>query len=412
MLLNGKHGLLKKISPNGMFGFIALCLIITGLLFTAEITAFSLLSDVQAEEKKLEYRLGPEDILEIYVDRHNDLSRVVVVGPDGKISLPLIGDVMAQSLTRTELQKQIATKFKDFITDPMVTVLIQSFNSFKVYVLGQVNRPGLYSLKGKPFLMEAISMANGFTDFANTEDITIRKNGEIKKVDVNAYLQNKEALGRDFMLQAGDTVFVSKLEHEKKVFVLGEVNMPGAYELKRKISLLEALALAGSYKSTSNLDDIVIERRTKVKKIIYHVNLGRVLDEGDLAQNIDIFPGDSIYVPRGSMRKIMVLGEVASPGVYEFNRGMTVLEGVSTAGSYTTRAVLRKAAVIRGSGPSREIIKVDLDKIIHEGRLSENVELAAGDVIYVPETLEPDWAKNILPMLESLQIGRDLVKNW
>jgi protein involved in polysaccharide export with SLBB domain len=260
--------------------------------------------------------------------------------------------------------------------------------------------------------MEAISMANGFTDFAQTESITIRRDNEIKSVNVQSFLENREKAGHDFMLQAGDTIYVNKLEHEKKVFVLGEVNMPGAYELTRTITLLEALALAGSYKSTSNLDDVVVERRSSTKKLVYHVNLSRVLDEGDLAQNINILPGDSIYVPRGSMRKIMVLGEVTSPGVYEFNRGMTVLEGISTAGSYTGRAVLKKAAVIRGAGPQREIIKINLEQIIHEGRLSENIQLAAGDVIYIPETLEPDWAKNILPMLESIQIGRDLVKNW
>lgn len=364
-----------------------------------------------AQADKLEYRLGPEDILEIYVDRHADLSRVVVVGPDGKISLPLIGDVMASGLTRTELQNGIAKKFEDFIKEPMVTVLIQSFNSFKVYVLGQVNRPGLYSLKGKPYLMEAISLASGLTDFANAEEVILKRGRERFKIDLAKYLSSGEA-GMDMTLHAGDTIFVPRLEHEKKVFVIGEVNLPGAHDLKRPVSLLEALALAGSHKNTARLDDVVIERKAPGKKIVYHVNLAKVFSGADLTQNITIHPGDTIFVPKGSANKIMVLGQVTTPGVYEFTSGMTCLEGVSMAGSYTKRAVLKKAAVIRGAGSDRRVIAVDLQSVIHEGRLSRNVELMAGDVVYLPETVEPDWSRNILPMLESIQIGRDLVKNW
>lgn len=364
-----------------------------------------------AEAGKVEYRLGPEDILEIYVDRHADLSRVVVVGPDGKISLPLIGDVTASGLTRTDLQNAIAKKFEDFIKEPMVTVLIQSFNSFKVYVLGQVNRPGLYSLKGKPYLMEAISLANGLTDFANAEEVVLRRGHERFEVDLVKYLTTGES-GVDMTLHAGDTIFVPRLEHEKKVFIIGEVNLPGAHDLKRPVSLLEAMALAGSHKNTARLDDVVIERKAPGKKIVYHVNLSKVFSGIDLSQNITIQPGDTIFVPKGSANKIMVLGQVSTPGVYEFTNGMTCLEGVSVAGSYTKRAVLKKAAVIRGGGSDRRVIAVDLQSVIHEGRLSRNVELMAGDVVYIPETIEPDWSRSILPMLESIQISRDLVKNW
>ncbi|PKK92257.1 MAG: hypothetical protein CVV64_02255 [Candidatus Wallbacteria bacterium HGW-Wallbacteria-1] len=364
-----------------------------------------------AESVRPEYKLGPEDILEIYVDRHTDLSRVVVVGPDGKISLPLIGDVKAQGLTRTELQQEIAGRFKSYITEPMVTVLIQSFNSFKVYVLGQVNRPGLYSLKGKPYLMEAISLASGLTDDANSEEVVIKRDTERIVVNLSSFLKG-DGDNRDILLQTGDTVFVPKLELEKKVFVLGEVGLPGAYDLKQTVSLIEALSLAGSYKPTANLTDVTVERRGDGKKVLYHVNLDRLINSGDMSQNMTIVPGDTIFVPRGNSSKIMVLGQVLTPGVYEHHKGMTILEGVTLAGSHTTRAVLEKAAIIRGHGDSRQVMQVNLSRVIHEGRLSENLDLLAGDVVYIPETLEPDWAKNILPMLESIQIGRDLVKNW
>lgn len=382
-----------------------LCLI---LLFTALLID---LPSFAAESARPEYKLGPEDILEIYVDRHTDLSRVVVVGPDGKISLPLIGDVKAQGLTRTALQQEIAGRFKSYITDPMVTVLIQSFNSFKVYVLGQVNRPGLYSLKGKPYLMEAISLGNGLTDDANTEQVVIKRQGERIVVDLSAFLRGEKD-NRDILLQAGDTVYIPKLELEKKIFVLGEVGLPGAYDLKQSVSLIEALSLAGSYKTTANLTDVTVERKGEGKKTLFHVNLDKLINAGDMSQNLTVEPGDTIFVPRGNSSKIMVLGQVLTPGVYEHHKGMTILEGVTMAGSYTTRAVLAKAAIIRGIGESRKVIQVNLNRVIQEGRISENAKLLAGDVVYIPETLEPDWAKNILPMLESIQIGRDLVKNW
>lgn len=120
-----------------------------------------------------DYILGPEDVLEITVWRNTDLSKVVTVRPDGKISLPLIGDVTAAGKTTVQLADDISVKLKEYKENPQVSILVKEVNSYAIYVLGEVSKPGKYPLKSKTTLLQAITVGGGFTPTAARNKIVV-----------------------------------------------------------------------------------------------------------------------------------------------------------------------------------------------------------------------------------------------
>src|SRR5215472_90718 len=125
-----------------------------------------------------DYLLGPEDVLEITVWRSADLSRVVTVRPDGKVSLPLIGDVSAMGKTATQLSGDISAKLKEYKENPQVSIVVKEVNSYAVYVLGEIMKPGKYPLRIKTTLLQAITLASGFTATAARNKIVVFRFGK------------------------------------------------------------------------------------------------------------------------------------------------------------------------------------------------------------------------------------------
>ena len=113
-----------------------------------------------------DYWIGPEDVLDITVWRNTDLSKEVTVRPDGRISLPLIGDITAVGKTAAQLSEDISTKLKEYKENPQVSIIVKEVNSYAIYVLGEVARSGKYPLKSKTTLLQAITIAGGLTPTA------------------------------------------------------------------------------------------------------------------------------------------------------------------------------------------------------------------------------------------------------
>jgi polysaccharide biosynthesis/export protein len=113
-----------------------------------------------------EYIIGPEDVLEITVWRNQDLSKVVAVRPDGRISMPLIGDVTAVGRTPSQLTEEIVSRLKEFKESPSIAIVVKEVNSYTVFILGEVQKPGKYPLKSKTTLLQGITIAGGFTPTA------------------------------------------------------------------------------------------------------------------------------------------------------------------------------------------------------------------------------------------------------
>ncbi len=156
-----------------------------------------------------EYRLGAGDKLRIEVYKDPQLSQSVQIRPDGKITLPLIGDMSATGLTPIELRDQIAAQLKEYITNPTVTVIVVEATSAHAYVMGEVAHPGEVSLHGPVTIVQAIAMAGGFKEFANTKDVKVlRPNGNgVQTIRFN-YKDMLNGDAKPMLLRAGDTVIV------------------------------------------------------------------------------------------------------------------------------------------------------------------------------------------------------------
>jgi polysaccharide biosynthesis/export protein len=157
------------------------------------------------------YEIGPDDVLNISVWKEPTISNTVPVRPDGKISLPLINDVQAAGLAPSQLAAEISEKLKKFITDPQVTVIVTAVNSQRVYVLGEVTRPGAFPMIPGMTILQLLSDAGGFTAFANRKNIHVvrMENGKQVKYpfNYNDALRGTKP-GQNITLQPGDTVVV------------------------------------------------------------------------------------------------------------------------------------------------------------------------------------------------------------
>jgi polysaccharide export outer membrane protein len=155
--------------------------------------------------------IGNDDVLAINVWKEPDISRSIPVRSDGKISLPLVGEVQAAGQTPLALEKDIASKLKNYISEPEVTVMVQQVNSQKFNILGQVVRPGSYVIANSPTVLDAIALAGGFRDFAKQKAIYVLRQGASgeSRIPVNYkdLIQGKN-MAQNIKLQPGDTIIV------------------------------------------------------------------------------------------------------------------------------------------------------------------------------------------------------------
>ncbi len=156
----------------------------------------------------LTFVIGPEDILAIRVWKEPDLTSAVQVRSDGKITMNLIGEVEAAGLTPEALKQKIVARLTDFINKPDVTVSVQSVQSKKFYVTGEVQRTGTFQLVVPTTVLQALINAGGFKDYADTKKITILRNGQLLKFNYKEVVKGKR-MEQNILLQNGDYIIVN-----------------------------------------------------------------------------------------------------------------------------------------------------------------------------------------------------------
>ncbi len=163
-------------------------------------------------ENAIGYRVGPGDVLKVNVWKHDELSQTVTVRPDGKVSLPLIGDVAADGRTVDEIATDVSKRGARYFQDnPPVTVQVSEVRSYKIYVVGEVQRGGEFTPNHQVTVLQGLAMAGGFTRFANADRIIIiRKDshGERRMPFDYSAVVNGGDLQENLALQSGDTVIV------------------------------------------------------------------------------------------------------------------------------------------------------------------------------------------------------------
>ncbi len=157
-----------------------------------------------------DYRIGPEDVLDISVWKNPELSRTVPVRPDGKVSLPLVNDIQAAGLTPSALRQELTRRLSEFVPSPEVAVIVREVHSAKVAVIGAVRTPGRYEVNSPATVLELIALAQGFTEFAARDRIVVlRQSGGIQKRIPFNYRRVADGTEQDnFFVQPGDIIVI------------------------------------------------------------------------------------------------------------------------------------------------------------------------------------------------------------
>jgi polysaccharide export outer membrane protein len=419
--------------------------------------------------------VGPGDVLKVTVWGHDSLTRTDTVSPEGVLPFPLIGEVRVSGLSIAEVEARIRGLLdRDYIIDPRVSVAVQEYRSQRVFVLGEVAKPGVYPLTGATSLLDVLSQAGGQTAVAGGSIMVTRPSaangpppgaaGEVLRVNLRKLLDGDPA--SNLRLQHSDTVFVPRLA---SFFVLGEVQRQGGFALERETTVLDAISLAGGFTgraaprgakilrkqpdgplttieldlsgpdsrarevslkdgdtllvpagdlffvlgevakpgaftlvgATTVIDGVLLAGGFTPKASESKVRVTRRLPTGeeqvmvlDLSvpnargRDIPLMAGDTVMVPTGTGATVYVLGEVKSPGAFPLQDGATTIQAIALAGGFTDRAAAGRVRIIRTREDGKQEIKVmDANDVIKRGRKDKDVPLAANDVVVVPESL-------------------------
>jgi polysaccharide export outer membrane protein len=345
------------------------------------------------------YTIGPEDVLRLFVWQNPDLSGETIVRPDGYISLPLIGELQVSGLTVTALQSKLTAAYREFIADPQIAVIPERLNSRRIFFLGQIRgteemaKQGGLFLRGNSTLLENVAGIEFLPDADLAEAFVTRKD-VIIPVNLERLIKGGD-LSQNIRLQPGDTIVVPAAT--KDILMLGALNKPGRYKLKQRDTLLSALAMAEGLAENADLLQAYLAR----EGAILPINFKRLLEGGDISQNVLLKDKDFVYVPDVNDNKVFVLGEALRPGIVRFNEEITVVEALAQVGDVTDRAQRRRVLVIRGNLQQPQVIEVDINQIV-EGQQNP-LPLQRNDIVYVTRSGLGNWNRILTLLLPSLQ---------
>ena len=256
---------------------------------------------VSQEKFTQEYRIGPKDLLEISVFGADELSRTVRVSEDGKITLPLLGEVLVDGLTKSEVEKKLGQLLGEkYVQNPQVTVFIREYQSKRVSVLGAVEEPGPYQLLGRQTLMQIISEAGGLTRDAGNEIVIIRQLPDGSSTSLRISIDDLFLKGDaklNVPMEAGDIVTVP-VDKPVVLYVFGQVKNPGALQVKKSNipTLLQVIAQAGGFTDRASKGGVIIKRKDETgKEKEIKVNVRSILK--NKVKDVQLLENDTIYVP-------------------------------------------------------------------------------------------------------------------
>lgn len=236
-----------------------------------------------------DYLVGEGDVLKITVYDHKDMDATVRVSGMGTVSVALLGQVEVGGMSVSQIAARLSELWADgYIVDPQVAVFVEEFRSKKVIILGQLNKPGLYELRGQTTLLELISKAGGLTEDAGDQAIVKRrkKDGErdenVIVIDMKRLIQAGDTT-LNLAVMDGDSIYINKAG---VFYVTGEVKKPDAYKYE-ETTVIKAVTKAGGFTDKAAVKNVKIIRKTD--------DLEEVFDK--VALDTAVLPGDVIVVP-------------------------------------------------------------------------------------------------------------------
>jgi len=244
-----------------------------------------------------DYRLGAGDQIQIYAMDVAEINRKYVIGPDGKITLPGIGVVSLDGMTRESAAEKIEGLLRPLYLNPKISIIVEEYNNNRVFVLGEVRKPGQYNFPGRPLLLSALARGEGLTDKADMRGCTVlRGKGTVIEIDLYDLLRKGDRT-LNIPLLPEDTVYV-KADDEHTFFVLGEVNHPGVFPRGKEVDVVRAIAMAGGETKDAQLNAVRVLRREKGgPPKVFEVNVAGML-KGQADHIPSIESRDVVYVPR------------------------------------------------------------------------------------------------------------------
>ncbi|ABW67462.1 SLBB domain-containing protein [Desulfosudis oleivorans] len=240
------------------------------------------------------YIVGPGDTLSINVYEHPDLTTTVQVDGGGAIRFPLIGEFEVTGMDVSELSQAIEKKLADgYIVNPQVAIVVKEYRSRKATILGQVNAPALYELRGRTTLLELISTAGGLTADAGKYAYltrTLSENGErdaprqeVIKIDIKKLVEEGDTT-QNILISNGDSVFISRME---KIYVTGEVKYAGAYPYEEGLTVIKAITNARGFTDRASATNIqIIRKENGIEQVLSKVKM----DERVMPEDVIVVP--------------------------------------------------------------------------------------------------------------------------
>ncbi|HKN60324.1 MAG TPA: polysaccharide biosynthesis/export family protein [Candidatus Acidoferrales bacterium] len=299
-----------------------------------------------------EYRIGSQDLLEVNVFDAPELNRSLRVSANGEISLPLVGAIQASGLTAREVENSLESRLRTYMNDPHVGVLVTGVESHPVSVLGAVNQPGVFQVRGPKTLLEMLSMAQGLTDEAGDKVLVMRGAG----VD-------SAAPG-----------------------VAPDVTKDASNNVSNDASNNDPPASSTSMAATGTASPAVKTESATTDPNTIQIDLRQLLDSADPRYNVPIYPGDIVKVKKAGI--VYVVGSVMKPGGFTMrtNEQMSVLKAVALAEGLTSTSSKGHTRIIRTDPVTgeRSEIPVDLGKVL-AGKIPD-MPLKAADIVFVPKS--------------------------
>lgn len=321
-----------------------------------------------------DYRLGVGDMVRVSVYGSPDMLTESRISASGAITFPLIGEVGLAGLSSAQAEKKVAEKLQQggFLKNPQVNVVVVQYQSQVVSVLGDVYKPGKFTLEKVSSLAEVLALAGGITPNGSELITLIRQAGGQTtryEYDFRDLIRNLDPQSNP-LLQADDIVFVGARE----VSILGRVNRPGKYTVISGVrTVTDFLSQAGGI-SPDGADKIIVMTKREGKTTTTEIDIDWLYKSGDASKNVELTEGDAIYVPRSPV--FYIYGEVVRSGSYRLERNMNVAQALSVGGGLSLRGTERGIKIKRVVDGALKTLEVQANDIVQ-----------ADDVIYVKESL-------------------------
>lgn len=368
-------------------------------LFASRISTFAPATDVPVPS---EYVVGPGDTIEVQLTGNTKGRYKLVVGRDGRVNFPELGPIPVGGLRYDDMRSLLEERVRDQMIGTRASVGMGELRSIRVFVLGDAETPGSYTVSGLSTITNALFVSGGVKKIGSLRNIELKRNGTtVAHFDLYDMLLKGDTRA-DVRLQPGDVIFIPTVG--ATVSLAGEVRRPAIYELKNETTTRDLVALAGGFNPQADPKLATIERvNERRQRITIDINLNQ-----NSGANASLHSGDVLRIP--AIRPVLeesvsLKGYVYRPGEFQFRPGMRLTDVLPSIDELRPSADQHYILIRRELPPDRKItvFSTDLAKAITEPDSAANFELAPRDQLYVFD-MESGRDRIVQSLMRELQL--------